>query len=695
MMAVERRFLDDWSRAWQLSEAGRRRKYYELNEATLARVQSKRKGCGSTLFRCDATGPHFIKPGGVNEPRVADRSCSFRSDSLPMQVPDQAWGVTPDKRKIASAENDKQWVCPNWLPPDDYYLSMPRLPDERLGIDAALDPAFKPLVQRQRRILTAEFAEAVRVAPRENVLVGQLIRFLVDAGDLNRALTSARACVAERWWCQALSGYVHHRRGEIQEADVAFGESMKLVAPADRCRLTSIGMLLDPDARRAYLKSACAQRDSLNDVVWWLADPLWSVPGNDRRTEQFARRVMIDLHAATGRDERYNWTPLGGGDALAEMVARYGWMSYASVDTPAKSIRFPASKPPEYGFAQLYQPKPSGPPLPDPIADARALGGLQTTFEYSIGRVRVVPPWSMIADPFSVKNSDWSMNAPSGDLDFTMGWWPQEHYVPLHPLIDIPDQQVAFLRRDTVILIGYATSLSQTDLTRRLGDSVRVVLLASAGPPDARILAERRVESPDRLTFLAPLPSGPSMVSVEIPWDDAGRRAARSRFGVKPLAPLSSMSAGSTAISDPVLLVVPANTTELPLLADSAIALMRGSTVLSRGTNAIGVYWETYGFDSSDSVDVTVSIQRRSEGLLERLGAAAGVTGDPNAQVTASWKEPQRGRPVRTVAGAVPIQMRSVVLNIATLPAGTYTLTVAVGKFGSEPVKGAREFIVR
>src|SRR5205085_4704676 len=114
-------------------------------------------------------------------------------------------------------------------------------------------------------------------------------------------------------------------------------------------------------------------------------------------------------------------------------------------------------------------------------------------------------------------------------------------------------------------------------------------------------------------------------------------RGARSRFGVKPPPPLSSMPRGDAAMSDPVILVVPANTNALPNDADAAIALMNGSTTLAAGTSSIGVYWETYGIAAGDSVEVTVSLR----------GA-----GSP---VTSSWREPQPGHAVRTLAGAMPI----------------------------------------
>jgi hypothetical protein len=92
------------------------------------------------------------------------------------------------------------------------------------------------------------------------------------------------------------------------------------------------------------------------------------------------------------------------------------------------------------------------------------------------------------------------------------------------------------------------------------------------------------------------------------------------------------------------------------------------------------VYWETYGIAQRDSVDITVTVQQRGGG---------------NSPVATTWSEPQPGHFVRNVPGAVPIQMRSVVINIGALPVGPYTLEMSVKKRGGVAVRSSRDFTIR
>ena len=84
-------------------------------------------------------------------------------------------------------------------------------------------------------------------------------------------------------------------------------------------------MVLEPAARVDYQRLTCTQRDSLNAVLWWLADPMWTEHGNERWVAHMARTVEVKLHGALNRDERYSWQRAIGGDAMAEMIVRYGW----------------------------------------------------------------------------------------------------------------------------------------------------------------------------------------------------------------------------------------------------------------------------------------------------------------------------------------------------------------------------------
>jgi hypothetical protein len=611
--------------------------------------------------------PGFVGHPPDVDPRKAEMYCYWGMDSGQVYVPMHAWGISITDRRIKSNADRHFWACPNWLPPKGYYLTGAELPDERLSIDNALEPSARQRVRAARTRLNAELARAYARVPHDSVLVGQYIRFLVDNEEHSTALTVLDGCRVPGSWCHALRGFVSYKLGEMFAAEDSYLMALDSLPPKVRCATTDIAVLLDDDAREAYTKLTCEQQDSINQAVWWLADPLWSVAGNDRFVEQRSRKMFIALRGGVGRDERYNWSVYGGGDALTEMVERFGWASYAH--GPSQNRWAPVLK-------DIYS------RYPKDTAErriARALGGWRTTFEYSLGRVHLIPPMPMVNDPFSITNADWSMNAPGGEWDFTFNWWPVEHYEPLNPLTKLVDQQTAFLRRQDSTLLAFATNLARTDLGRKLGDSVTGVLLASTGARAIRRLAETKLGAQDRLTFLSALPAGPSLVSVEVPWANDGDRGARSRFGVKPPPPLSAMMAGEAMMSDPVILIVPPGIDALPILADSAIALMNGSTTLAAGTSAIGVYWETYGIAPGDSIEITVSLQGRGGG----------------SPVTSSWREPQPGRFVRTIAGAVPIQMRSLILDVGALPVGAYTLDLSVRRQNGQVLRSARDMTIR
>jgi hypothetical protein len=620
----------------------------------------------------------------TRDPRLGDLDCSWIY--RPPDRHDHAWGAAPEHRSIRSQGNSHHWVCPNWLPSNEYYLTGPDLPDEREWIDGALEPFARTGIANERRALIRELAHILALAPKDSMILGQYVRMLIDNKEYAGALNATDNCLASAPWCLQLKGHVLHRLGNVGEADAAFRASLDAMTPAARCAAGRIGVLFDKDERRAYERMSCRQQDSVNQVVWWLSDPLWSVPGNDRMTEQFSRKVMIALHSAPGRDERYNWTRLGGGDALAEMIERYGWMSYTYAYKSPPPLRFAPVQPNPYGGT----PK----DLPEKLA-ARELRGFKTTYEYGIGRVHVVPPMPMVNDPFAITNDDWSLNAPAGtDWNVTLKWWPNEHYAPLHPLIKLREEQWGFLRRQSAPLIAWATALAKTDIDRKLGDSVHAALAVSTGPADTRVVMSKRVGAQDRLTFLAEMPNTRALVSAEIPWSE-GRRGARSRFGVVPPPPLSAMRRGEAAMSQPLLLTVPAGNAALPNEADSAVALMLGSTTLPAGTREMGIYWETYGITAADSVEVVVSVQRRGGGVVERVTSMVGALASANSPVSTSWREPQPGVVVRTIGGAVPIQMRSVILDLGAIPVGPYTLEIAVRRRNADELRARRDFTVQ
>src|SRR5437588_1994885 len=62
------------------------------------------------------------------------------------------------------------------------------------------------------------------------------------------------------------------------------------------------------------------QRDAIDVPIWWVADPLFMTPGNERRTEHFSRVLHTLLQQNSVNTYGSSW----GGD-LAELILRFGW----------------------------------------------------------------------------------------------------------------------------------------------------------------------------------------------------------------------------------------------------------------------------------------------------------------------------------------------------------------------------------
>lgn len=152
-------------------------------------------------------------------------------------------------------------------------------------------------------------------------IAGQRVRYLVEDGQAAAGLTAARDCRATTWWCESLAGFALHAAGEARAADSVYLAALRDMPRDERCRWNDLSSLIvDGRLRRGYRKQTCEERESLEARLWWLAQPLLSRPGNDRRVEHYARHTMARMleHARS---------PFGlaTGDDLRELIVRYGW----------------------------------------------------------------------------------------------------------------------------------------------------------------------------------------------------------------------------------------------------------------------------------------------------------------------------------------------------------------------------------
>jgi hypothetical protein len=531
----------------------------------------------------------------------------------------------------------KRAVCPTWTLGD--------LParDEAAGLDATLVPEARQRVRASRESLL-NFLDSVAVRrPTDSWLVGQRARFAVDQRDFARADRIVNACRADVWWCLALRGYVDHARGDRSRADAVFLGAIDAMPTAVRCAWNDLSPLFYGPDQPAYAVLDCAGRDSLTTRIWWLSDPLWSDVANDRRAEHNARLVLGRLRSEAPTGELWEARPRYGGESVIEMVTRYGWPTGAFWGGPGHDAS-------HFGYLGVT----------DTLTRSR---GLFATAEYSAtDRVHVIPAWRAIADPLSARSGDWQLTGPravvSGNLDSL--WWPSEHFRREDGRLHQLWEQTALFRRQAGALVAVATHLSPSNLGLVEGDTVEARLLLARAPDSMQVIGGKAIAG--RTAVLqAVVRSQPYVLGIEAFAAPTRQRpsspAGRTRFAVDPPPPLSAMRPGEIALSTPAF-VAPPQPGENPA-TDARVALLRmlPNTTFNRG-GRIGVYWESYGIATGDTVRMSVRV----------IGG--------RDTITIGWAEPSQERAVSTIAGPVPVQSRNVTVDLSTLSPGDYVVEV-------------------
>ncbi|HYV97318.1 MAG TPA: hypothetical protein VE967_07705, partial [Gemmatimonadaceae bacterium] len=283
LFAAERRFFASWDSAWKFSE--RDRHQFSTFDDTQAEDGSRNEN-----YHCHA------EYKGVRS-------------------------ATTQGRIISSAHG---WfsVCPSFDLGDIKVLV-----DEHANIDQSLTDDRRPAVRNARGMLIAKFDTAARQRPDDDVIAGQRVRLLVDQREYLGALAASRECTGTKWWCLVLGAYARAAHGDVVDAGNAYAAAFAAMPKDVRCEWTDYRLIVDVPYRDDY-DVPCAKRDALNERMWWLADPLFIEPGNEREVEQNVRTTLLALRAAPGRGERFDWSDEIGGDARKLLITRYGWPSY-------------------------------------------------------------------------------------------------------------------------------------------------------------------------------------------------------------------------------------------------------------------------------------------------------------------------------------------------------------------------------
>jgi hypothetical protein len=463
------------------------------------------------------------------------------------------------------------------------------------------------------RLLTA-LESAATTIPGDEWVLGQRVRYLLEDSQPGPAARVADQCRAVEWWCEALAGLVRHVTGDFAAADSSFAAALADMPADERCQWGDIAPLLEGEMADRYHRLDCEGRAAFEARWWWLAQPLYSMAGNDRRAEHFARVVMARIQE--GRR-----TPFGyWADDLRDVTLRYGWPTWWTRDPPASALV--ESEPRITGHDR------------------------SPAFHFTPGA-------HAVDDPTSAKPEDWSLDTPQA----------RERYAPPYAasFTYLEHQEALFRRRDSCLVVA-APDLAYDTLFA--GRPVRVAL-ALAAEEHAVVIARDSGVPPAR-AVMAAAPCRPLLLSLEAvaPRD---RHVARARYGVT----LTGRTLLHPAISDLLLFDPPQDS--LPATLEAVLARAYGSTRVP-ADRTLGVFWEVYGVDpAGGAVAVSLTLARQGTGFLRRMLGIAGRRHD----VRLEWQDVPRDSSVAPRALAIDLAGLApgrYLIEVSVTPPGGHTL---------------------
>ena len=518
-----------------------------------------------------------------------------------------------------------------------------------------------------------ELAEIGEDIPGDSWVLGQRVFYMGEVGNWQQAEALIRRCSGEQWWCTALFGYVRHAQGDWIFAAEIFERALEQMSEEEAALFRTPTYLLDPGAMEVY--EASDDKAAAEDRLWLLSDPLYMVEGNDRKTEQYARQVLVRI-----RGEAENAYGVAWGDDIEQLTLRYG------AEKAWERVRSLAGQ---------------------GIQDTRRIVG-----RHHPKSQEFLPPKEGLEDPAEVAAGDWTL----GKIRPWTGYAP-----PYAPDLDPLETQVARFRRGDSLLVVGAFEPQEEDKpevdSRRTtrnprGVNMRPPRNETRGDRQARLNPfGRPAEEPQPFMPEQPAVEGPVQSGLYLIDTDSGERnevlgegpegafqlqvdngryivgveafsadakqAWRDRHGLWQ----DDIPPGLAAVSD---LLILKGGGELPeSLGEALPTAMAGIRI--RAGAAFKVAWELYGLRIGESASVRIGVDQGGEGLLRRLGAFLRVL-EPDAPVVMTYEDAGPD-----VLGTV---FRAVQLNLPDLEPGEYTLTVEIELAGREPMAVARPIII-
>ena len=591
-----------------------------------------------------------------------------------------------------------------------------RFPDH-IDVDDWRAPEPPVELELARTRLLKDLATIASKIPGDLWILGQRVYYLTDMGALTNAANLARTCGGRaHWWCTALAAYVHHVRGLWTVADEAFAQALEQMPPDTAALWRAPEHLLEDSAWKIYQEAA--DKGSLEERLWMLSDPLYLVEGNDRKTEQYARQVLIRIQA-----DAINGTGLDWKDDLEEITLRWGapeaWSRER--DLPTGDTLVDSRRMVSHRRGQGFLPPVRALEDPSQVASSEWTLGDRARLELREGGSLVDPlnSGSLLEQATQVDD----VFGAAADLigiirDGIARSGPRTGYTaPYAPELDVLETQVARFRRGDSLLVAGAFAPKpeeKKDLSATPPPALRM--------PDVRDLkAERNESRSDKQkrsnpfgdvrevpvpfipemseeniqsglflidsesgkqyqvrgegpkgAFQLQAPNGHYIVGLEA-FSPHAKKAWRDRHGLwqDPIVP------GLAAMSD---LLILRGGGEIPTSLDEALPTALPAVRIEAG-DPFKVAWELYGLSVGESASVRIGVNRGRTGFLGQLGEFLRFL-EPDEPVVMTYEDSGPD-----VLGTV---FRAVELNLPDLEPGDYVLTVEIDLAGREPMTVGR-----
>jgi len=524
-----------------------------------------------------------------------------------------------------------------------------------------------------RKDLVRGLGTAHSRAPADPWILGQYIAYLVEDRAYGRAQQTATECTLdEGWWCDALLGYTLQWAGDTEQSLAAFERALDTMPAEERAFWRSPEFVLDEEGTAAFAEPADDER--MFARLWHLSDPLYLVPGNDRLTEHYARKVAVRI-----REEAANPYGLPWERDLEQLTLRYGT---------------------EVGWER-------GMGSPTGIAgDGRYIIGRQ----HPKSR-QYVPAGSFLADPAAIPADEWTIEARTPRTGYAPDYAPE--------IGELYSQVGRFRRGDSLLVVAayrpqpatnarpMASGPSRADQRTRSGDdpdrnTVSNPFDRTPQPPPAAVVSEAEATvatgpvqaglflvhpdggtelalkgTSEQSVFGALVPNGDYVSSIEVLSPSEGK-AWRARQGVRQAAVPRDLAAASD-------LLILNGEGELPETLEEALPRVLPGVRVARAERMV-LAWEVYGLNVGERASVTIGFSQGRPSLLRRAGEFLRVV-EPEVPVVVTYED------AAAEAQRAPI-FRSVAMDTPELEPGDYTLHVEIQLPGRAPMVLSRRVSV-